>query len=343
MNAVRKIFNDPQYSKFKFEHEYARVISGEEEAIYGWAGANFVLGSLLKSSEGSGTVSNPKLTHGALEMGGASTQISFYQDQMDIMSNLFKLQIGQGKHWNVYAHSHLCFGINEAWKRMGAWLSTEKISNTTTVGGLQYNPCLPGETTLEFESTIVFEGDIEVWNVDTNGNPLSYQTKMVNQNRTGDYDACTEIALYILNKQSNAWCSFSHHGDCSFSGVYQPSLPKQSKNFGEFLAFSNYFHVWDFLQIPLRSSLTTLQEGARNICSMNEQQIQKWNNGRYPDEDAIQMCFRAVSRIMCIALLRNSLGYFAECILFFSNSLTYFRYCGMDMVSIWMTTLLRQM
>eukprot|EP00979_Chaetoceros_neogracilis_P016255 scaffold7486_cov113-Chaetoceros_neogracile.AAC.1 len=83
-----------------FHKSYARVISGEEEAIYGWAGANFVLGSLLKSSEGAGVVIDPDLTYGTLEIGGASSQIAFYQSDEDIMSNLFKLQIGQGKHWN---------------------------------------------------------------------------------------------------------------------------------------------------------------------------------------------------------------------------------------------------
>lgn len=296
MNAVREIFNDPAHSRFKFEHEYARVISGEEEAIYGWAGANFVLGSLLQSSEGSGTVSNPKLTHGALEMGGASSQISFYQDNMDIMSNLFKLQIGQGKHWNVYAHSHLCFGVNEAWGRMGAWVFTEAQGNGTNEG-LVHNPCLPGGSKLEFESSILFEDGNAVWKVDSNGNPTSYKTLMVNQNITGDYDACANITYSILNKQYNTWCQFSHHGDCSFSGVYQPPLPKQSKNFGEFLAFSNYYRVWTFLEIPLRSSLATLQEGARKVCSMNAEELKQWNNHTLPEEDAMQMCFKAVSRM----------------------------------------------
>ncbi len=294
MKAVREIFNNSTYSNFKFETEYARVISGEEEAIYGWAGGNFVLGSLLRSSQGSGTVINPKLTHGSLEMGGASTQIAFYQDNMDIMSNLFKLQIGQGKHWNVYAHSHLCFGINEAWNRMGAFLSTAGKMDIPA-GGQLYNPCLPGESSSNFESSVLFDHGKETWSVDSNGNPLSYKTIMVNGNKTGDYDACSEIAYRILNKQYNVWCNFSHHGDCSFSGVYQPPLPKQSKNFGEFLAFSNYYHIWTFLKIPQRSSLATLQEGTKKICSMNEQELREWNNGQILEEDASKMCFRAVS------------------------------------------------
>ena len=42
MNAVRTLFNDHEnFNPFSFEDERARVISGEEEAIYGWVGVNF--------------------------------------------------------------------------------------------------------------------------------------------------------------------------------------------------------------------------------------------------------------------------------------------------------------
>lgn len=36
----------------------------------------------------------------------------------DILANLFKLQIGAQKHWNVYTHSFLQFGLNSARARM---------------------------------------------------------------------------------------------------------------------------------------------------------------------------------------------------------------------------------
>jgi len=308
MDAVRKVFKNPNYNSFKFEKEYARVISGEEEAIYGWTAANFVLGSLLQSSEGSGTVMNPKLTHGAIEMGGASSQISFYQDNEDIMSNLFKLQIGQGKHWNVYAHSHLCFGINEAWDRMGAYLATNH-KNSSDVGPSVYNPCLPLGSELNFESSIHFENGKATWNVDNNGNPVEYKTTLISNGKNSSYDECSDVAYALLNKEYNGWCNFSHHGSCSFSGVYQPSLPIQSKNFGEFLAFSNYYHIWQFLKIPPRSSLRTLDNATRHVCSLNATELQEWNGGTVDEESALQMCFRASYSFQ---LLRNGYGFKIE-------------------------------
>ena len=41
MDCVRDLFNNETYNPFAFEDERARVISGEEEAIYGWVGVNF--------------------------------------------------------------------------------------------------------------------------------------------------------------------------------------------------------------------------------------------------------------------------------------------------------------
>ena len=102
IGAVRDLFaHNKTFCPFAFVNEQARVMSGEEEAIYDWTGVNFLMGDLIEASRGEGTVLEPRMTHGALDLGGASTQIGFYEPHEDIMSNLFKLQIGQAKHWNL--------------------------------------------------------------------------------------------------------------------------------------------------------------------------------------------------------------------------------------------------
>ena len=63
MSHVRQLFHNSTFNPFGFEDERARVISGEEEAIYGWAGVNFIKGTLVEESEGVGTVLNPNLTY----------------------------------------------------------------------------------------------------------------------------------------------------------------------------------------------------------------------------------------------------------------------------------------
>ena len=108
INAVRQLFHDDGFNPFSFEDERARVISGEEEAIYGWTAVNFAKGSLIETSLGTGTVLHPNKTIGMVEMGGASTQIGLYLDSGDVMANLFKLQIGAARHWNVYVSTSSC-------------------------------------------------------------------------------------------------------------------------------------------------------------------------------------------------------------------------------------------
>lgn len=48
----------------------------------------------------------------------------------DILANLFKLQIGGQKHWNVYTHSFLQFGLNSARARM-----LTKVTNAAAAAG----------------------------------------------------------------------------------------------------------------------------------------------------------------------------------------------------------------
>ena len=337
MKSVRTLFANNTYCPFGFESIRARVVSGEEEAIFGWAGVNFVMGNLLPDSRGSGTVISPRLTYGALDMGGASTQvrrdccnllsfsllfmkvlsqptsnfcgrlyvpqfiifsqISFYDPNEDVMSNLFKLQIGQGKHWNVYAHSFLYYGVNEARNRFEASLLAQ---NNATNPELEfvYNPCLPGNSTKEVHTRIHLDANgIETWNFPAqDGRSGDFAAILQNPNPAGDFDQCQIQVRKLLHKAQNAWCAFEHRDSCSYVGVYQPDLPKQkSQTFGEFMAFSNYFHVWEFLQLDdERTSLQQLYDRARYACTMSRDQVEQFNGGIVDDDELNDYCFKSV-------------------------------------------------
>jgi hypothetical protein len=240
IETVRDLLSNSTYCPFWDQKERVRVISGEEEAVYGWAGVNFLLGNLMMNSEGAGEAGGTAIqTYGALDMGGASTQISFYQPDGDVMSGLFKLQIGQGKHWNIYAHSHLMFGHNAAEERFKARLVKDVDDKQRLVDGV-YNPCLPGgKKRIEFKSNIHFASNaMETWNANADEIPSvdndgAYHAVLVNNKETGDWEQCKSFARELLNEGSNDWCQFSHQGSCSFAGVYQPELPTQD----EFFAF----------------------------------------------------------------------------------------------------------
>lgn len=308
MQSVRDLFSNKTYCPFAFTDEQARVLSGEEESIYDWTAVNFLMGNLLVQSEGAGTVFNPKLTHGALDLGGASTQISFYEPHEDIMSNLFKLQIGQAKHWNVYAHSFLFYGINEAINRFQARLAAGKTSDERLVQGI-YNPCFPGGISQEIRTDIHFQADgSETWNYSQqfpSGNGF-YQAVLKNDNKAGDFDMCMNLTKSLLHLEKNSWCDFAHKGDCSLSGTYQPALPRQSPSVGEFIAFSNYYHIWKFLKLPEKATLEQLRNATRSACSMSHAELVKFNNGKIDDDELNSYCFRAV---YAFQLLHNGYGF----------------------------------
>lgn len=316
VKAVRTLFSNNTFCPFQFEDEQARVLSGEEEAIYGWTGVNFLLSTLIEDSVGAGTVIEPRLTYGALDMGGASTQISFYEPTGDIMASLFKLQIGQGKHWNLYAHSFLYYGINEARDRLEANLIDNVNWTQRLVVGI-YNPCLPGGTSRTVRSAMHIKSDgYETWSNDTTGEDYGVSESIEggfrnaiikNGNKIGDFDKCNDLAYHLLHKKQNNWCDFSHRGDCSFAGTYQPDLPDQSERFGEFLAFSNYLGVWQFLDLAPRSSLRQLEAAARVHCEMSLESITKIAKDRIDDgEDIAEYCFRSA---YVFQILHNGYGF----------------------------------
>eukprot|EP00984_Skeletonema_dohrnii_P013073 scaffold5383_cov152-Skeletonema_dohrnii-CCMP3373.AAC.8 len=305
ISTVRKLFKNETFCPFWDESERVRVISGEEEAVYDWAGVNVLLGNLMSNSEGVGEAYGGAIrTYGALDMGGASSQISYYQPEGDVMSGLFKLQIGQGKHWNVYAHSHLMYGMNEAEKRRKAHL----VADTTAKARLQdgvFDPCLPGggKKTIEFKSLIhIGNNGLETWNAtvddfasaSSSTDPGLYHAVLVNNEETGNWDQCKELAKGLFNKEANAWCDYSHRGSCSFAGVYQPERPSPEL---EFYAFSNYFHVWQFLQLESRSSIAQLEAKGREVCSQSWDDLVQYNEGNqqnvFTEEELKTYCFRA--------------------------------------------------
>jgi len=212
VQAVRTLFHNDTYCPFAFvDDEQARVISGEEEAVYDWAGVNFLLGDLLSQSHGSGAVtSNAQLaTHGALDMGAGSTQISFFDRNQDVMSNLFQLQIGQAKHhWNIYAHSFLFYGMNEATDRFHAKLVAHKTREERRLiaPGVLSDPCLPhgGTARQEIRTNIHWNSNdgVETWDYFGEQYPSGngyFQATLVNDESANDVDLCMDLVKSLLH------------------------------------------------------------------------------------------------------------------------------------------------
>lgn len=66
---MSKLLSTKTYSPFYFEKDFIKIISGQEEAFYGWITVNFLKGVFSQKISGG--------TYGALDLGGASTQNTF--------------------------------------------------------------------------------------------------------------------------------------------------------------------------------------------------------------------------------------------------------------------------
>lgn len=81
------------------------TISGEEEGLYGWLAVNYLQGTLQRHLP----------TVGSLDMGNASTQITFEMKDKNIQENdhVFKLRINE-QDYTVFSKSFLGLGLREA-------------------------------------------------------------------------------------------------------------------------------------------------------------------------------------------------------------------------------------
>ncbi len=112
MTDVRNFLSNPQNSPFFFKPTQARVISGEEEGVFGWLAVNYLNGRLEAAPQGL----HAPVTVGALDMGGASTQITF-QPPHDVLANYFPYYV-KDRQVRLYTHSFLYYGYVEARRRV---------------------------------------------------------------------------------------------------------------------------------------------------------------------------------------------------------------------------------
>jgi len=237
-------------SPFMFKDRYARIISGEEEGISSWITVNYLNGGLNYSLETTQRRKNTIMkgrTIGALDMGGASTQITFVPSKSAQKSAKLKLY---GKEYAVYTHSFLCFGMKEAQRRFLAQL-VKDANYSTSVD----NPCGPKGHQRNVTSKYLWvppcvEGPNET-------------KKRYTLTGTGNYSLCAQEVDKLFN-----FTSCRGNKSCSFDGVYLPPTDGVT-----FLAFSGYYGVISDLNLTSNASLDDLQAVTMNICKKSWSEV----------------------------------------------------------------------
>ncbi|NXP79828.1 ENTP8 diphosphohydrolase, partial [Ramphastos sulfuratus] len=240
----------------------ARILTGEEEGAYGWITTNYLLDSFTKYSPRAHGWLRPEAANvlGALDLGGASTQISFVPEGTEMNWDEASTFTLYGFNYTIYTHSYLCYGQDEMLRR----LAKELVAVRGDLG--VDHPCYPRGYT-ETISLSAFRTSPCTNRSDPR--LALHDTKVTLEGR-GNASACLAAIKKLFNFSA---CGQSQ--DCSFDGVYQPPVR------GHFIAFSAFYYNFKFLNLTKGQSLGTARETIQHFCTRSWQDL----SSSYPAEN----------------------------------------------------------
>ncbi|NXE02705.1 ENTP8 diphosphohydrolase, partial [Chaetorhynchus papuensis] len=239
----------------------ARILTGEEEGAYGWITINYLLDSFTKYSPRAHAWLRPEAANilGALDLGGASTQITFMPEGSAVGRNGASEFTLYGYSYNIYTHSYLCYGQNEMLRRLAKELIVSSPSTrvhhpcypkgyneTVSLSSFRASPCTARDPRLApGDSSVTLEG-------------------------RGSASGCLAALRKLFNFSA---CGQSQ--DCTFDGVYQPPLR------GQFIAFSAFYYNFKFLNLTEGQPLAVVREAIEGLCARSWEDL----SSSYPKEN----------------------------------------------------------
>jgi len=246
-----------------------RVISGEEEGLFGWLSVNYLM-------DGFGSSSSDRATYGFLDMGGASTQIAFEPspEEQEKTQNLIDVQLrtigGEEINHKIFVTTWLGYGTNQARERyVGQAIKQHEQSHpfmedAPPSADVIEDPCLPSGLALA-ETPVYTEPST----------PHEQRTHTLLG--TGSLEHCLQDTLPLLNK--TAPCP---EISCLFNGVYVPPI---DFSVSHFIGVSEYWYssehifglggAYDFVQF---------ERAAQEFCGTPWQELLRMhedsNNGQ---------------------------------------------------------------
>ncbi|XP_068430993.1 ectonucleoside triphosphate diphosphohydrolase 2 [Clinocottus analis] len=235
---------------YPFSFQGATVLSGQSEGAYGWVTVNYLLENFIKYGFVGRWLSPGRPTVGALDFGGASTQITFAtQEEVENEHDVMKLRL-YGHEYSLYTHSFLCYGQDQVLKRLLA-----HIVKSQGHSGSVTHPCYPAGHNRTLKLNSVFNSPCTA-----QYKPSSYDSQAsLTIQGSGHYEHCLSNVSELFSFER---CPYSQ---CSFDEVFQPNVT------GSFMAFSAFYHVHSFLQRTTSIAASTpsqLEEASQAVCRM---------------------------------------------------------------------------
>uniref|UniRef100_A0A3B5MDI2 Ectonucleoside triphosphate diphosphohydrolase 3 n=1 Tax=Xiphophorus couchianus TaxID=32473 RepID=A0A3B5MDI2_9TELE len=182
-------------SKQNFQFHNASIITGQEEGLYGWITVNYLKENFLQV--------RLEKTVGSMDLGGASTQIAFQVQERGEGPDYMHVKL-YGYPYTVYTHSFLCYGKNEADKRV---LDKESSDPAYII-----NPCYPRGFNITTKASSIYDTECIPKPKNYNSGQEFYMVG------GSDSEKCGQIVKSIFNFQN---CPSKQ---CSFNGVEQPPV-----------------------------------------------------------------------------------------------------------------------
>ncbi|XP_056331309.1 ectonucleoside triphosphate diphosphohydrolase 3 [Danio aesculapii] len=268
-DVLKKMKNYLSSLPFKFQN--ASIISGQEEGLYGWMTVNYLKGNFLEKNLWNAWIHpHGAKTVGSLDLGGASTQIAFATSDDAKGEDIIKVSL-YGYEYNIYTHSFLCYGKNEAEKRVLAKLAKEPTSWANVK-----HPCFPTGYNTTMLAEEVFGSECTKNNVPSRYNPKRSITFFGQSNP----EQCKALVRSIFDLTS---CQGTEN--CSFDGVYQPPLS------GDFTAYAGFYWTALALKVNGSNSMEKFNTNMKLFCS-NDWKNLKQNYGN-KDSHLKSFCYSA--------------------------------------------------
>ncbi|XP_061366801.1 probable apyrase 7 [Gastrolobium bilobum] len=248
---------------FMFRKNWVRVLSGKEEAYYGWVALNYKIGG-FDSYPGSPTL-------GLVDLGGSSLQIVVEIDDDgagDDDVRVMRSKLSSIEH-RIMAYSLPAFGLNEAFDRTVLMLRNNQSEESATSVSELRHPCLVS-TFLQNYTCYSCSG-LDVTYQKNHSQPQKTELHSLRLVGEPDWEQCKELAIAAAMNLSNSKVSHPTVGkNCqanSFSGTGIINSTAIAHPIKRFHALSGFFFVYNKLNLSPRANLTMIWESGKQICS----------------------------------------------------------------------------
>ncbi|XP_057479757.1 probable apyrase 7 [Actinidia eriantha] len=271
---------------FMYRKSSIRVLSGKEEAYYGWVALNYKMGNFNKSTR--------LPTLGLLDLGGSSLQVVAEIDEPEEDELFMRSKIGSLEH-RILAYSLPEFGLNEAFDRTIVTLSHSQALRESAGGTLEVShPCLSSN----FVQNYTCRGCFGLTSTDSESSHSQEQRNEFNSIflvGEPNWEQCKLLArAAAINSSISEWSRLTDSSKCkagwaSLSGSKMLNLKQITHPVERFHALSGFFAIYATLNLSSRANLTKTWERGQQLCSRSPDYLSSIpGNQKY----AAQYCFR---------------------------------------------------